>query len=94
VLLEVQAQVQERLPQHAVVVQDERDQQPPDAPVPIEKAVDGLELHVGERRTLLTSTGNYVNSKQRYSRLCAWRSWLFTPEPQRLHVGLDLCIQP
>ena len=50
VLLEVEAQVEQRLAEHAGVAEEQRDQQPPDAAVAVEEGVDGLELHVRERR--------------------------------------------
>lgn len=49
-LLEEEAQVQHRLAQRALAPEQERDEQPPDAPVPVQKRVDGLELHVRETR--------------------------------------------
>lgn len=60
-LLEVEAEIKQRLSQHAFVVQDQGDQQSADAPVAIEKRMDGLELHVrqggfgerGERYALI-----------------------------------------
>ena len=48
-LLEVVRQVEHGLVQHAALGQQERDQQPADAPVAVEKRVNGLELHVRER---------------------------------------------
>ena len=50
VLLEVQGQVQERLPQHPLGAQQQGDQEPSDAPVTVQKGMNRLELHVGERR--------------------------------------------
>src|SRR5690606_26938854 len=50
VLLEVETQVEERLPQHAVVVQHQSDQEAPDASVPVQEGVDRLELDVSECR--------------------------------------------
>lgn len=50
VLFEIQREVQERLAQHAVVMQDQGDEEPSHAPVAIQKRVDGFELHVRERR--------------------------------------------
>ena len=49
-LLEVQADIQQRLPQQSVVGELKRDQQATDASVAIEKWVDRLELDVRECR--------------------------------------------
>ena len=46
--LEVEAEVQEGLPQDTGVTQEEGDQEPPNAAVPVEEGVDRLELHVSE----------------------------------------------
>ena len=42
VLLEVQRQVKQRLTQHAIVMEDQRNEQPSHTPVAIQKGVDGL----------------------------------------------------
>ena len=47
-LLEEQAQVEQRLIEHAGVDQHQNDQQPAEAAVAVEKRVDCLELHVGQ----------------------------------------------
>lgn len=46
---EVVGQVQHRLEEHAALGQQERRQQPADAPVAVQERVDRLELDVGER---------------------------------------------
>src|SRR5690606_15029864 len=46
--LEVEAEVQQRIAQHAIVAEQERGQEPADAAVAIEERMDRLELHVGE----------------------------------------------
>src|SRR5450756_2541650 len=48
VLLEKQAQIEERLPEHSVVAEQQRDQQAADAAVPVQERMDRLELRVGE----------------------------------------------
>ena len=50
ILFEVQAQIQERLAQHAGVAQQQRYEQPPHAPVAVEEGMNGLELHVRNPR--------------------------------------------
>ncbi len=45
---QVVAQVKQRPLQYPALAQQQRDQQPPDAPVPIEEGVNGLELRVGQ----------------------------------------------
>src|SRR5436190_17794211 len=49
-LLQVEAQVKQGLVENSFALKDQRDEQPTDAPVPIEKRMDGLELYMGERR--------------------------------------------
>jgi hypothetical protein len=49
VLLEIQAQVEQRLLQHSGVMQQKRDQQPPDTTVSVQERVDRFELHVSQR---------------------------------------------
>ena len=49
-LLEVEAQVQQRLLQHSGVVQQDRDEQSSDTSIAVEERVDRLELHVRQRR--------------------------------------------
>jgi hypothetical protein len=46
VLLEEQAQVEQRLGQRPLSTEDQRDQQPAQSAVAVEKRVDRLELHV------------------------------------------------
>lgn len=46
---EVVGQKQHRLVEHAALGQQERRQQPADAPVAVQERVDRLELDVGER---------------------------------------------
>src|SRR4051812_22816773 len=48
-LLEVEAQVQQRLREHLVGAEQQRDQEPTDAAVAVEKRMDRLELDVSER---------------------------------------------
>ncbi len=48
--LEEQARIQHRLAQHPVGYQLQHDQQPPEAPIAVEKGMNRLELHVGQRR--------------------------------------------
>ena len=48
-LLEVQAQVQQRLAHQAISRQLQRDQQAPEPSIAIEEWVDGFELHMSER---------------------------------------------
>ena len=48
VLLEEQAQIEQRLLQHASLDQHQHDQQPAQATIAVQKRVDGLELHVGQ----------------------------------------------
>jgi hypothetical protein len=48
VLLEVDGKVEQRLRQHLTVDQDERDQQPAEPAIPVEKRVDHFELVVSE----------------------------------------------
>ena len=49
-LLQIQAEIQERLAQHPGVAQQQGYEQPAHAPVAVEEGVDGLELHVRESR--------------------------------------------
>jgi len=48
-LFEMQAQIQQRLPQHAGILQDQRDHQPAHTAVAVEERVDGLELQMRQR---------------------------------------------
>src|SRR5438094_325084 len=48
-LLEEEAEIQERLRKQSPLLQQQRDQKPPDATVPVEIGVDALELHVHQR---------------------------------------------
>lgn len=48
VLLEEQAQLEQRLLQHPGIDQHQHDQQPAQSAVAVQKRVDGLELHVGQ----------------------------------------------
>jgi hypothetical protein len=50
VLLEIEAQVEHGMAQHAGVVEHEHDQQPPDPAIAIHEGVDRLELDVGDPR--------------------------------------------
>src|SRR5690606_11603316 len=47
--LEVEAEIQAGLPQHALVAKDEDDQQASEASVAVAERVDGFELHVRKR---------------------------------------------
>lgn len=47
-LLEEEAQIQQRFFQYLVVAEDERDQQPPHASVAVQEWVDGFELGMGK----------------------------------------------
>ncbi len=47
VLLEIEAQIQQRLGQQAALVQLQRDEEATKTSVAIQKGVDGLELHMG-----------------------------------------------
>jgi hypothetical protein len=46
VLLEPEAEIEERAPQEAPLVQEERDEEPTDTTVAVEERVDGLELRM------------------------------------------------
>ena len=46
-----QAEIEDRLSQNARLAQDQRDEQPTQAPVAIEKGMDRLELDVGQARS-------------------------------------------
>ena len=48
-LLEVEAEIQERLVEHSCVEEHQHDQEPPDPTVAVQKRVNGLELGVDER---------------------------------------------
>ena len=48
-LLEIEAEVEKRLREHAAVVEQQGDQQPADATVSVQERMDGLELHMGQR---------------------------------------------
>lgn len=50
VALEEEARIEHRLPKRAVRDQLQDDEKPADAAVPVEKRMDGLELHMAQRR--------------------------------------------
>jgi hypothetical protein len=46
VTLKIEAQVEQRLPKHAALAEQEREQEPSQTPIAIQKRMDGLELHM------------------------------------------------
>jgi hypothetical protein len=78
--------MKERRFQKIPMLEQERDEQPPDAAVAIEVGVDGLELHVREAdpyergklvlgvQVLLDGKGSYTEEARRdgFSRHCQW----------------------